>query len=104
MYRWVQKFGPEITKRSAKLRNWRGLNWHVDETYIRVGGKWRYFWRAVDQNGQLIDFRLTACRNVKAARAFLRQAFEAAGRRRPATITTDRASTYRTIIAERNVD
>ena len=37
--RWVQKFGPEIARRTRKERNWRGLEWHVDETYIRVGGK-----------------------------------------------------------------
>ena len=39
---------------------------HVDETYIRVGGKWRTLWRAVDANGQMIDFRLTARRDAKA--------------------------------------
>nr|WP_246252302.1 DDE-type integrase/transposase/recombinase [Sulfitobacter algicola] len=36
------------------------VDWHVDETNIRVGGKWRYLWRAADANGQMIDFRLTA--------------------------------------------
>jgi IS6 family transposase len=64
---WVRKFGPEIAKRSFKHRSWRGLSWHVDETYIRVGAKWRYLWRAVDQRSQLVDFRLTACRDAKAA-------------------------------------
>ena len=39
----------------------------MDETYIRVGGKWRYLWRAVDTNGQMVDFRLTARRDAKAA-------------------------------------
>ncbi|MEM9498432.1 MAG: IS6 family transposase [Pseudomonadota bacterium] len=68
--RWVVKFGPEIAKRSFSRRGPRGLSWHVDETYVRVGGKWRYLWRAVDQNGKVIDFRLTARRDAKAARAF----------------------------------
>ncbi|SPF81494.1 hypothetical protein PRI8871_03318 [Pseudoprimorskyibacter insulae] len=69
--RWVRKFGPEIRKRAyGAHRSWRGLQWHVDETYIRVGGRWCYLWRAVDQFGQLIDFRLTPRRNAKAARAF----------------------------------
>ena len=49
VFRWVQKFGPEIAGRAYAHRGWRGLNWHVDETYLRVGGKWRYLWRAVDQ-------------------------------------------------------
>ncbi|WP_323777715.1 IS6 family transposase [Leisingera sp.] len=66
---WVRKFGPEIAKRPFKHRFWRALNWHVDETYSRVGGKWRYLWRAVDQRDQLVDCRLTARRDVKAARA-----------------------------------
>ena len=64
--RWVVKFGPEIAKRSFKHCSWRGLTWHVDETHIRVGGQWRFLWRAVDHRGQLVDFRLTARRNAKA--------------------------------------
>jgi IS6 family transposase len=53
-----------MQKRPLKHRSWWGLNWHVDETYIRVGGKWRYLWRAVDPRGQLFDFRLTARQEV----------------------------------------
>ena len=102
-YRWVQKFGPEIARRSYKHQNWRGLNWHVDETYVRVGGKWRYLWRAIDQFGRGVDFRLAARRNAKAARAFLRQAFETARLYRPVTITTDKAWIYKKIIAEKDV-
>ncbi len=48
VYRWVRKCGPEVAKRSFKYKSCRGLDWHVDETYVRVGGKWRYLWRAVD--------------------------------------------------------
>ena len=50
--------------------------WHADETWLRLGGKWRYLWRAVDQNGKVVDFRLTARRDVEATRAFFRQAGE----------------------------
>ena len=60
VYRWVIKFGPKIIKRTEKHLRRASVDWHVDETYIRVGGKWRYLWRAVDANGQMIDFRLTA--------------------------------------------
>jgi len=100
---WVRKFGPEIRKRAyGGHRSWRGLQWHVDETYIRVGGRWCYLWRAVDQLGQLIDFRLTARRNAKAARAFLRQAREAVRLYHPLTIVTDRAHNYAKVIGEIN--
>ena len=65
VFRWVQKFGPELTKRTEKYLRRASVDWHVDETYIRVGGKWRYLWRAVDANGQMVDFRLTARRDAK---------------------------------------
>lgn len=102
IHRWVRKFGPEIAKRSFKHRSWRSQSWHVDETYIRVGGSWRYLWRAVDQNGRLVDFRLTARRDVKAARAFLKQACENARLYQPRTITTDKAHSYARVIGEMN--
>lgn len=102
IHRRVRKFGPEIAKRSIKHWFWRGLNWHVDETYVRVGKKWRYLWRAVDQRGQLIDYRLTARRDVKAARAFLKQACENARLCQPRPITTDKAHSYARVLDEMN--
>jgi transposase, IS6 family len=52
MYRWVQHFAPEFEKRMRRhLRPYRSP-WHVDETYVRFGGGWRYLYRAVDGNGQ----------------------------------------------------
>ncbi|MEM9902507.1 MAG: IS6 family transposase [Pseudomonadota bacterium] len=62
VYRWVQKFGPELTKRTEKHLRRASVDWHVDETYIRVGGKWRSLWRAIDANGQMVGFRVTARR------------------------------------------
>ncbi|WP_352997093.1 DDE-type integrase/transposase/recombinase [Ruegeria sp. SCP11] len=61
----------------------------MDETYVRVGGEWRYLWRAVDQSGQLIDFRLTARRNAKAERAFIRQSSDTVRQFEPLVIVTD---------------
>lgn len=74
-----------------------------DETYIKVRGKWRYLWRAVDQRGQLVDFRLKARRDIKAARAFLKQACENARLYQPRTITTDKAHSYARVIGEMNL-
>ncbi len=103
IHRWVRKFGPEIRKRAyGAHRSWRGLQWHVDETYVRVGGRWCDLRRAVDQFGQLIDFRLTAKRDAKAARALLKQAREAVRLYHPLTIVTDKAHTYAKVIGEIN--
>ncbi len=74
----------------------------MDETYVRVNGRWCYLWRAVDQRGQLIDFRLTARRNAKAARAFMRQACDTVRCDHPFAIITDKAHAYAKVIAEMN--
>ncbi|KPN63880.1 transposase, IS6 family [Aliiroseovarius crassostreae] len=102
VYRWVQKFGPELNKRTEKHLRRSSLDWHVDETYIRVGGKWRYLWQAIDANGQMVDFRLTARRDAKAAKVFLNKAIERVRLHRPITIVTDKAHSYRRVIREIN--
>ena len=96
--RWVVKFGPTISHQVRKQHFPRSMWWHVDETYVRVSGKWRYLWRIVDQKGQFVDFRLTARRDLKAAKAFLKQARSNCGLYPPATIVTDKAPTYPAII------
>jgi IS6 family transposase len=94
LYRWVQRFAPELEKRLRRhLRPCRGP-WHVDETYIRVGGQWRYLYRAVDRAGQTIEFMLSARRDKAAARRFLRRALGRANTRNPRTIVTDRLRSY----------
>ncbi|WP_339761134.1 IS6 family transposase [uncultured Sulfitobacter sp.] len=102
VFRWVQKFDLELAKRAGRHLRRSSQNWHVDETYIRVGGKWRYLWRAIDANGQLVDFRLTARRDAKAAKAFLNKAIERVRLHRPVSICTDKAPTYRKVIREIN--
>jgi len=103
IYRWVQKFGPEIRRRAyGQHRSWRGPQWHVDETYVRVNGRWCYLWWAVDQRGQLVDFRLTLRRNANAARSFMRQASETVRCYQPMTIITDKAHIYAKVIREMN--
>ena len=72
IYRWVQSYAPEIEKR---LRwQWRGprsTSWRIDETYVKVRGKWTYLYRAVDKHGNTIDFYLSPTRNTAAAKRFL---------------------------------
>jgi transposase, IS6 family len=93
MYSWVQKFGPELTKRTEEHLRRASVDWYVDETYIRVGGKWRYLWRAVDANGDMINFRLTARQSAKATSTFVNKAIERVRLHRPNTTITDKAPT-----------
>jgi transposase-like protein len=64
IFRWVQRYAPEIEKRVRQYQGLRSGSWRVDETYVRVGGKWKYLFRAVDKHGQLIDFMLADRRNT----------------------------------------
>jgi hypothetical protein len=74
LYRWVQRFAPELEKRLQRhLRPCRG-RWRVDQTYLRVDGQWRYLYRAVDGTGQTIEFMLSAKRDKKVAKRFFCQA------------------------------
>ncbi|MFV2052384.1 IS6 family transposase [Aliiroseovarius sp. YM-037] len=72
----------------------------IDETYIRVGGTWRYLWRAIGANGQMVDFRLTAGRDAKAAKALINKAIEHVRLHRPVTICTDKAQSYQRVIRQ----
>jgi transposase-like protein len=94
IFRWVQRYAPEIEKRVRRDQGSRSGSWRVDETYVRVGGKWKYLFRAVDKHGQLIDFMLSERRNTRAAYRFLRKALKMMSDYPPRSITTDRLASY----------
>jgi putative transposase len=85
--RWVIKYSPQLEEvfHCRKRPVWR--SWRMDETYIRVKGEWRYLYRAVDKQGQTIDFLLTEQRDQEAALRFLKQAIRRHGV--PEKITID---------------
>ena len=75
IFRWIQAYAAELEKRiRPHLRTSNG-SWRVDETYVRVKGRWTYLYRAVDSRGQTIDFLLSARRDAAAAERFFRKAF-----------------------------
>ena len=72
--RWVIKYSPQLEAEFHRRKRQVWTSWRMDETYIRVKGKWKYFYRAVDKFGKTIDFLLTEQRDEKAARNFLNKA------------------------------
>jgi putative transposase len=86
IYRWVQKFTPKL---EAAFRSSVGKSWRADETYIKIKGQWRYLYRAVDRDGQTIDFLLTAHRDKQAALHFFRKAIRQQGL--PDKVTIDQS-------------
>jgi hypothetical protein len=77
VYRWVQRFTPEFAEAARPCRHAPGDRWFVDETYVKVAGKWAYLYRAVDQHGQVVDVLLSIRRDLVAARRFFTRALQA---------------------------
>jgi transposase-like protein len=100
--RWVQKFAPEIEKRLRwQWRHPHSTSWRVDETYVKVRGKWAYLYRALDKEANTIDFYLSPTRNAKAARRLLGKALNGLKDwEKPEVINTDKAPTYGLAISE----
>jgi transposase-like protein len=86
--RWIQRYAPEFEKRWNRFACRAGDSWRVDETYVKIKGRWTYLYRAVDKEGKTVDFLLRAKRDVDAAKAFFRLAFKNQGRP-PRVITLD---------------
>jgi IS6 family transposase len=100
IFRWIQAYAPEIEKRiRPHLRPSEG-SWRVDETYVKVKGRWMYLYRAVDSRGQTIDFLLSAKRDAEAAKRFFRKALNQPHTANPRTITVDKNPAYPKAVAE----
>jgi putative transposase len=90
IYRWVQKFTPKLEAafRKSKKRS-VSKSWRMDETYIKIKGQWMYLYRAVDKEGQTVDFLLTARRDKQAALRFFKKAMRQHGF--PIKVTIDKS-------------
>jgi transposase-like protein len=96
IHRWVVRYSPELLMRfNARKRAVTG-KWHVDETYIKVRGRWMYLYRAIDSNGDTVEFWFSERRNLTAAKRFLRKALKRHGR--PERIVIDGSQTNREAI------
>jgi len=98
--RWVHQYSPEIEKKVRRYLKPTNDSWRVDETYIKVKGEYKYLYRAVDSNGNTIDFMLSAKRNRKAAKRFLKKALSSDHNQIPRAITVDKNPAYPPAINE----
>jgi putative transposase len=81
-------FAADIRRqRVSRMRGFKHWNWHLDEMYVKIGGEMHYLWRAVDQEGEMLESYVTRTRDKKAALAFIKRALKRY--RCMATITTD---------------
>jgi putative transposase len=91
---WEAKLTPTLIDNLRRRRKGRiGKSWYVDETYIKVNGRWCYLYRAIDRSGALVDVRLSEKRDMAAAKAFFRSAKAVTGVT-PARVTTDGHDSY----------
>ena len=98
IHRWVQRFTPLLIDAARPCRRSVGGRWFVDETYMKVAGKWRDVYRAADQNGQVIDVLVSQRRNTNAARRFFGAALLAHGE--PDEVITDLAQALESVVEE----
>jgi len=92
--RWVHQYSPEIEKKIRRHLRPTNDSWKVAETYIKVKGKWKFFYRAVDSNGDTIDFMLSSKRNRKAANRFFKKALSSNHNQIPRVVTVDKNPAY----------
>jgi transposase, IS6 family len=99
IWRWVQRYGPELERRLPRHLKPTNKSWRIDETYIRVKGRWYYLYRAIDSTSATIDFLLSALRDATAAHRLFRRALSDPSHPQPRVINTDRARLYGAAIA-----
>ncbi len=102
--RWVQRYAPELEKRCRRYLKPTNDSYRVDETYIKIKGKWKYLYRAVNSLGNTIDFMLSAKRNAHAAKRFFKKLFKASHSSKPRVINVDKNAAYPPAIDELKKD
>jgi transposase-like protein len=100
IYRWVQRYAPELEKRSRPHLRPTNDSYRVDETHIKIKAKWYYLYRALDSTGQTIDFMLSAKRDAKAAKRFFLKMLKAPKHQSPRVINVDQNKAYPPAVKE----
>ncbi len=102
IHRWAIKMLPVLAAVCRRRKRPVGRSWRMDETYVKVGGHWKYLYRAVDRDGDTVDFLLRAKRDHAAARAFFERAIDLHGV--PEKITIDKSGANTAAITSMQAD
>ena len=102
IHRWVVRYSPDLLERFNQRKRAVTGRWHIDETYVKVRGQWRYLYRAIASDGDTIEFWFSERRNLTAAKWFLRMALKRHGR--PERIVIDGSQTKREAILACDTD
>lgn len=102
LHRWIIRLVPLLDRAFRRHKRAVGRRWRMDETYIRASGQWKYLYRAVDTEGQTIDFLLTAKRDAAAALRFFRKAIRQHGE--PEVVTIDKSGANAAALVIHNAD
>ena len=100
IWRWAQRYGPEVLRRLGGEVKRKCSTWHMDETFVRIAGKQMYLFRAVDSHGQTVDFYLSQTRDREAAKLFLKRAMSNPDNRPPHVFARDGLRSYPAAIRE----
>jgi transposase, IS6 family len=100
VWRWVQCYAPELEQRLRRHLKPTNKSWRVDETYVRVKGRWCYLYRAIDSTGATIDFLPSTLRDAEAAKRLFRKALSNPSHPQPRVINTDLAPIYGSAIPD----
>jgi putative transposase len=100
---WWNRFGPMFAadirrQRVSRMRGFRHWKWHLDEVYVKINGEMHYLWRAIDQEGEILESYVTKTRDKKAALTFMKKALSRHGS--PEAITTDGLRSYKAAMTE----
>ena len=89
---WCLKFGPEYARKLKRRQGRLGDTWHLDEVFVKIGGRLHYLWRAVDQDGDVLDILVQKRRDGRAAKRFFRRLIKHQGE--PVRIVSDKLRSY----------
>src|ERR1051325_11337101 len=100
IWRWTQAYGPVAYRQLGGNVKRKSSTWHVDETSVRIAGRWMYLFRAVDSSGRTVDFYLSETRDRQAAKTFLKQAMANPDNRPAHVLARDKLRSYPAALRE----